>query len=93
MKFKLKGTVKFSKNVEEVEKDIAKFIENANEEVLLKGLGNSSESEASKITEWKIKNDKLKVTINSGHKIRAHDGLLRLKKPLSELLGKKYNIK
>lgn len=92
MKFILKGYVTFSKNAEEAEGDIAKFIENANEELLLKGLGNSDESEGAKITQWELKNDKLNLTIKSGHKIRAHDGLLRLKNPLGQLLGKKYHL-
>lgn len=92
MKFKLKGKITFSKDAGDAEKDIADFIETANSELLLKGLGKSDESEASKITEWSLDGDTLNLTIESGHKIRAHDGLLRLKNPLSQLLGKKYHL-
>lgn len=92
MKFKLKGKITFSKDAGEAENDIADFIKTANSELLLKGLGQSDESEASKITEWNLDGDTLNLTIESGHKIRAHDGLLRLKNPLSQLLGKKYHL-
>lgn len=92
MKFKLNGIITFNKNIEEAKEDIDEFIKNANKEILLKGLGNSDESEGSKITEWNIDDNELKITIISGHKIRAHDGLLRIKNPLSQLLGKKYHL-
>lgn len=92
MKFLLEGTITFSKNAEEAKDDIEKFINESNENILKKGLGNTDEKEASKITDWKLKDNELKITIKSGFKIRAHDGLLRLKKPLSQLLGKKYHL-
>lgn len=92
MKFKLNGTVTFSKDASEAESDISRFVDEANQEILLKGLGNSDESEAAKITKWDLNGDTLSLTIESGHKIRAHDGLLRLKNPLSQLLGKKYHL-
>lgn len=92
MKFKLKGKITFSKDASQAEEEIAEFIQTANNEILLKGLGQSDESEASKITDWNLDNDTLNVTIESGHKIRAHDGLLRLKNPLSQLLGKTYHL-
>ncbi|MCC7553069.1 MAG: serine--tRNA ligase [Methanobacteriaceae archaeon] len=92
MKFKLYGTITFNKNIEEAESDINQFINKANKEILLKGLGNNDESEGAHIKEWNIEDSELKLVIVSGHKIRAHDGLLRLKKPLGELLGKKYHL-
>lgn len=92
MKFKLKGTITFSKDATDADTDINHFIENVNEEILLKGLGNSDESEGAKIVNWDLDGDTLHLTIVSGHKIRAHDGLLRLKNPLSQLLGKKYHL-
>lgn len=48
--------------------------------------------EGSKITEWNLEDNALNLTIVSGHKIRAHDGLLRLKNPLSKIIGKKYHL-
>lgn len=92
MKFILNGTIKFSKDAEDAETDIKNFIDEANNELLLRGLGNCDEEEGAKITDWEIKGDTLYLTIKSGHKIRAHDGLLRLKNPLSAALGKKYHL-
>lgn len=92
MKFILNGNIKFSGNVEEASADIESFIKEANEVLLKKGLGNAEASAGSKITNWEIDNDKLIIEIESGYKIRAHDGLIRLKKPLGQLLGKKYHI-
>ncbi len=92
MKFKLKGQITFNKDASEAENEIAEFIKTANNELLLKGLGQLDESEASKITEWNLNGQTLNLTIESGHKIRAHDGLLRLKNPLKELLGKSYHL-
>lgn len=92
MKFKLNGTITFGKNAEDAKEDVSKFIEEANENILQKGLGQTDIKEASKITEWELEDNELKVVIESGYKIRAHDGLLRLKNPLSQLLGKKYHL-
>lgn len=92
MQFKLEGYVKFSKDAEDAKEDIDNFIDKANSEILKKGLGDSDEKEASRITKYELKGDKLYLTIESGTKIRAHEGLLRLKKPLGELLGRKYHL-
>ncbi|MDO5848166.1 MAG: serine--tRNA ligase [Methanobrevibacter sp.] len=92
MKFRLNGSVTFSKDAKDAESDISEFINQANSEILLKGLGSADESEAARITEWELDGDKLNLTIESGYKIRAHDGLLRIKNPLSQLLGKKYHL-
>ena len=92
MKFTLKGKITFSKDATEAQEDIKTFIEDANKELLLRGLGSEPETSGAKITDWNIDGDKLNLTIESGHKIRAHDGLLRLKKPLSQLVGKKYHL-
>ncbi|MDR0901025.1 MAG: serine--tRNA ligase [Methanobrevibacter sp.] len=92
MKFLLNGTITFSKNAEEAKEDIAKFIKEANDEILLRGVKEGKEDLGAKITEWDIKEDVLHLKIESGHKVRSHDGLLRLKKPLGQLLGKKYHL-
>ena len=92
MKFILNGNIKFSGNAEEAKADIESFIKEANETLLKKGLGNVDPCEGSEITKWNIDNDLLNITIESGYKVRAHDGLLRLKKPLGQLLGKKYHL-
>lgn len=92
MKFLLSGTITFNKNAEDAKEDIAKFIDEANENILLKGVKEGNESEGAKITDWNIKNNELSIKIESGSKVRSHDGLLRIKKPLTQLLGKKYHL-
>lgn len=92
MKFLLNGTITFNKNVEEAKKDIANFIEEANKTILLRGVKEGHDKDGAKITDWNVEGDKLHVKIQSGSKVRSHDGLLRIKKPLTQLLGKKYHL-
>lgn len=92
MKFILNGTITFNKDAEEAQEDIAKFIEEANTGILKKGVKEDKEEEGCEINSWELKNDTLTLTLKSGHRVRAHDGILRIKKPLTELLGKKYHI-
>ena len=92
MKFLLEGTVTFNKNIEEAKEDIAKFIEEVSGEILLRGVKEGHEEDGAKITKWDIDGDKLHLKIESGSKVRSHDGLLRIKKPLTQLLGKKYHL-
>ncbi len=80
MKFLLSGTITFNKNAEDAKEDIAKFIDEANENILLKGVKEGNESEGAKITDWNIKDNELSIKIESGSKVRSHDGLLRIKK-------------
>ncbi len=92
MKFTLKGKIKFSKDAGEACKDIEKFIDHANLELFQKGVPEAQKKEASKITEWNLKENVLSLTIQSGRYARAHDALLRVKKPLLQILGPKYRI-
>ncbi|MDI9623572.1 MAG: serine--tRNA ligase [Methanothermobacter sp.] len=90
MKFKLKGRIIFNKDVSPAMEEIEEFIERANKDLLLKG--SKEEKDASKIIQWEVKGKEIHLTIVSGRRVRAHDGLLRLKKPLTQLLGPKYHI-
>ncbi|MCL2115456.1 MAG: serine--tRNA ligase [Methanobrevibacter sp.] len=92
MKFLLKGTITFNKNVEEAEEDIANFIQEANKELLVRGVKEGEEEKGAKITNWNIEDNMLHLEIKSGSKVRSHDGLLRMKNPLSQKLGKKYHL-
>ena len=92
MKFLLEGTITFNKNIEEAKEDLAKFIAEANGEILLRGIKEGHEEDGAEITKWDIDEDKLHLEIKSGSRVRAHDGLLRIKKPLTQLLGKKYHL-
>ncbi|MDP3035794.1 MAG: serine--tRNA ligase, partial [Methanobacteriaceae archaeon] len=92
MKFILQGEITFSKDIKEAQEDIKKFIEDANSELLLKGVPEGKKEEGAQITDWEIDGSILKVTIESGHRVRAHDAILRMKKPLTQLLGQKYHM-
>jgi len=90
MKFKFKGRMILNKDASPATEEIKKFIEKANEDLLLRG--SKEEKEASRIIQWELKDKEIRLTIVSGRRVRAHDGLLRLKKPLTQLLGPKYHI-
>ena len=92
MKFALQGEIIFSKDAEEAQKDVEEFIEQANKELFLKGIPKDSTGDASKIVRWDLEGNTLKIEITSGRRGRAHDALLRMKKPLGQLLGSKYHL-
>lgn len=92
MKFILQGEISFSKDAENAREDLKEFIKEANSELLLRGVPENQKKEGAKITSWNIEGALLKLQIDSGHRVRAHDALLRIKKPLGELLGKKYHL-
>ncbi len=92
MKFTLEGQILFSKEAPEALEDLNNFIENANSELLVRGVPEDQKDQASQITLWKLEGNTLKLTIESGRRARAHDALLRMKKPLSEILGPKYHL-
>jgi len=92
MIFMLKGEINFSKDASKAEDDIKKFLNKANEEIFLKGVPDDQKQDASKIVKWNLKGDVLEVEMISGRRGRAHDAILRIKKPLTELLGKKYRL-
>ncbi|GAA5818110.1 MAG: serine--tRNA ligase [Methanobrevibacter sp. CfCl-M3] len=92
MKFMLEGTINFNKDAEIAKGDIENFIQEANQEILLKGIKQGEEDTGAKITNWNLDGSDLNLTIESGTKVRSHDGLLRLKSPLTNLLGKKYHL-
>ncbi len=92
MKFTLEGEIIFSKDAEEAYEDIKEFIKEANDEIFMKGVPENQKQDASKITDYNLKGNTLKVKIVSGRRGRAHDAILRIKKPLTQLLGKKYRL-
>jgi seryl-tRNA synthetase len=91
MKFTLKGTIVLSKPLEspELKDDLVHFFKEANDNILTKG---APEGLGAKVDDWSLNNDKIKLTITSGKYVRSHDALLRLKKNLSQALGKKYKV-
>ncbi len=92
MKFTLEGEVLFSKEADEALEDIKSFIEQANDDIFQKGVSPDQKDDASQIVDWNLKGNSLHLKIVSGRRGRAHDALLRIKKPLTQLLGPKYHI-
>ncbi|MCE5213647.1 MAG: serine--tRNA ligase [Methanobacterium sp.] len=92
MKFTLQGKIIFNKDALEAQKDIDEFIINANEELFLKGIPKDQLKDASQIVDWNMEGNTLKVKMVSGRRGRAHDALLRMKKPLSQILGPQYHL-
>ncbi len=92
MKFILKGEITFSKDIERAQKDIKTFIDDANQDLFLKGVPENKKDEGARIIDWEVNGSILKVLIESGHRVRAHDAILRMKKPLTQLLGQEYHM-
>src|SRR5512136_1360337 len=88
MKFHLEARFRLSADASEAEQAIAEFFDRA-DEILQKGapIGHGA-----MIVEWKLAGDKINLIIESDRYVRAHDALLRLRRPLAELLGKQYRI-
>lgn len=92
MKFTLEADLTFSKDAEEARDDIEKFIESANSDLFLKGVPQDQQGDASQVVKWELKGNILNLELVSGRRGRAHDALLRIKKPLTQLLGPKYRL-
>jgi len=89
MEFYLKGHFKTSANTEDAFLDLKEFFEKANETILTKGAPHGM---GAKIKTYYCKDNQIILEIESTRYVRAHDAILRLRKPLASLLGKKYKI-
>lgn len=89
MEFYLKSCYKTSADPTQAKQDIEKTLIDAEKTIFTKG---APEGEGAKIKEWSLCKKGIVMTIVSGRYVRSHDALFRLKKPLAELLGKKYKI-
>jgi seryl-tRNA synthetase len=92
MKFTLEGEIILSKNAEQARKDVGDLIKQANQELFLKGIPEDQMDDASQVVDYELEENILKLKIVSGRRGRAHDALLRIKKPLTQILGPKYHI-
>ena len=88
MKFHLEASFRLSADAEKAEAAISDFFGNAGP-ILQKG---APDGQGAKITAWKLAGSKIDLVIDSDRFVRAHDALLRLRRPLSELLGKEFRI-
>ena len=88
MKFHLEASFRLSADASKAESAIADFFAGA-DKILQKG---APVGQGAKIVQWKLAGNKIDLVIESDRYVRAHDALLRLRKPLAELLGKQYHI-
>ena len=89
MRFELEGRIIFSKELnDEAQKDIVEVLNNR--DIFLKGVPKGKEEEASKIIKYDFEGKELKLKIVSGTYVRAHEAIMRLKKPIMEKIGRKH---
>lgn len=87
---RLRCIITLSREAEKAREDIAKFVNEANTTILVKGVPQGQIEKAAKISDWDIKGDRLSLTIESGPHVRAPAAVLRIKKALGPVLGEKY---
>lgn len=84
--FYLRGNFRASADASEAGADITNFIKEAENTVLRKGVPSGK---GSKIKSLAVQGDRIALEIESDTYLRAHDALIRLRKPLAALLGKR----
>lgn len=88
MKFHLEASFRLSAEAENAKEELEEFFAGA-DEILRKG---AVEGQGAKIVDWKLQGNEISLIIDSDRYVRAHDAMLRLRNPLSTLLGKKYRV-
>mgnify|MGYP000846720694 FL=1 len=89
LQFNLKAYFKTSADPTPAKEAIAALFEEANNTLLTRG---APEGQGAKVTEWKLGEDRIELTLESGRYVRVHDAIFRLRKQLAEALGKRYKI-
>ncbi|MBE0523360.1 MAG: serine--tRNA ligase [Methanosarcinales archaeon] len=89
LQFRLQGLFKTSADPTPAKDAIIELLTNAQGTVLSKG---APEGQGAKITAQDVTSDGIFVEITSGRHVRAHDAILRLRKPLAGMLGKEHRI-
>lgn len=90
MKFELKATLVFSGDISGIANEIEVIVEDANKDLLKRGVPQGIEGGAS-IVYHNISESDLNIEIKSDRYVRAHDALIRIKKKLGEELGPKHH--
>ena len=88
----LNGVLSLSRSDPKLKDLVASFIEEVNRSTLVRGVSDDRLEEAAQVTDWKIKDNMLLLTIESGRLVRATSGLLRVRKALAPLLGRELRI-
>ncbi|MBC7084908.1 MAG: serine--tRNA ligase [Methanomethylovorans sp.] len=87
--FILKVSFRASSDVTPASDMIGKYLEEANRTILVKG---AAEGQGAQVVKWNVNDNKIELLIESGRYVRAHDALMRLRKPLAAKLGKEFRI-
>jgi len=88
----LEGELSLSGSDPMLEELLNRFIDEANRTILTKGISEDRLDEAARVTHWSVDDDTFHLTIESGRLVRATSGLLRIRKALTDLLGKELRI-
>ncbi len=88
----LDGVFSLSRSDPRAKDLVARFVDEANRSILVKGVSEDRLKEAAQVTYWEIEADVLRLTVESGRLVRATSGLLRLRKALAPLLGRELGI-
>jgi len=92
VRFNLLGKVVFSRELNrEMIKDIEEVLKGSRE-IFLRGVPKGKEEEASRIVDYSFQGRELLLNIVSGRYTRAHDALIRLRKPIMEKIGRKHKV-
>ncbi|MFO7792011.1 MAG: hypothetical protein R6W73_03400 [Candidatus Saliniplasma sp.] len=92
MEFELEAVLSFSGEIEDIEEDIDEVIKEANEDLLKRGIPQGVESQGASIVDYSIEDADLHLKMVSDRYVRAHDGLVRLRKKLSKDMGMKHHV-
>ncbi len=88
MKFDLKCKFVLSKEMDGMGEFLKNFVEEANDSILRRGAA----GKGAEIIEWNAEGDAITMRILSEGNIRSHEGAVRIKKALSDRLGKEYKV-
>ena len=89
LEFKITGIFKTSADPGPAREAILTLLEDARSTVLSKG---APEGKGARITSVDVDTNGIAINITSDRYVRAHDAILRLRKPLAGLLGKEHRI-
>jgi seryl-tRNA synthetase len=89
LQFRIKGLFKTSANPTPAKEDILELLKAAQTSILSKG---APEGKGARLLSADVNDNGIAVELSSGRYVRVHDALLRLRKPLAELLGKGHRI-
>ncbi|MGB3943492.1 MAG: serine--tRNA ligase, partial [Methanothrix sp.] len=88
MKFHLEASFRLSGDAGDARGEIEEFFNGA-ADLLKKG---AADGKGAEVTAWSLGEAEISVVIESDRYVRAHDAILRLRRPLADLLGKRYRI-